>query len=136
MRARWSRRRSHRCRLHGAAGAGRRSRTRLLRTAARRRKARERSWVSCLKSTSCRELAREVLERSIAGEPPRELPRALVAESCGPALFGVLVEGLADRFEPALCDTYARLFSQAIGWVRNDFHPALLVARYERVRRV
>jgi ADP-heptose:LPS heptosyltransferase len=89
-----------------------------------------------LKSTSCRDLAQEVLERSIAGEPPRELPRALGADRCGGALFGILVEGLADRFEPALCDTYARLFSQAIAWVRNDFHPALLVARYERVRRV
>ncbi len=35
-------------------------------------------------------------------------------EPCGQALFGILVEGLADRFEPALCDAYARLFSQAV----------------------
>jgi len=48
----------------------------------------------------------------------------------------VLVEGLADRFEPALCDAYARLFSQAIAYAREGLHPALLVARYERVRRV
>jgi ADP-heptose:LPS heptosyltransferase len=87
-------------------------------------------------STSCKDLAQGILERCIAGEPPQELPRALTAEACGKALFGILVEGLADRFEPALCDSYARLFSQAIGYAREGFHPALLVARYERVRRV
>jgi len=38
---------------------------------------------------------------------------------------------LADRFEPALCDVYARLFSQAIA----GQDPAALMARYERVRR-
>jgi ADP-heptose:LPS heptosyltransferase len=64
------------------------------------------------------------------------MPRALAAEACGSSLFGILVEGLADRFEPALCDTYARLFAQAIAYVREGFHPALLVGRYERVRRV
>ena len=64
------------------------------------------------------------------------LPRTLAAERCAAALFGTLVEGLADRFEPALCDDYARLFSQAIAYEREGFHPALLVARYERIRRV
>jgi hypothetical protein len=38
----------------------------------------------------------------------------LMEEPCAQALFGILVEGLGDRFEPALCDIYARLFSQAI----------------------
>ncbi len=52
-------------------------------------------------------------------------------EPCGHALFSILVEGLADRFEPSLCDAYARLFAQA---VESD-DPAPLVARYERVRR-
>lgn len=60
----------------------------------------------------------------------------LVQESCGSALFGILVEGLADRFEPALCDAYAHLFAQAVAHVRPGEHPATLVARYERVRRV
>lgn len=55
----------------------------------------------------------------------------LVEEPCAKALFGILVEGLADRFEPALCDVYARLFSQAIA----GEDPAALVARYQRVRR-
>ena len=43
-----------------------------------------------------------------AGEPSRRLPRALLEDACGQALFGILAEGLADRFEPALCDVYAR----------------------------
>jgi ADP-heptose:LPS heptosyltransferase len=54
---------------------------------------------------------------------------------CAPALFGVLVEGLADRFEPALCDTYARLFSQAIASVTGA-DASTLVSRYKWVRRI
>ena len=68
-----------------------------------------------------------MLEQCIAGNPPVELPRILLEEPCAQALFGILVEGLGDRFEPALCDVYARLFSQAI--------PGTDLARYERVRR-
>jgi ADP-heptose:LPS heptosyltransferase len=67
----------------------------------------------------------------MAGNPPVRLPHALLEEPCAKALFGILVEGLADRFEPALCDVYARLFSQAIA----GQDPAALVTRYERVRR-
>ena len=63
--------------------------------------------------------------------PPERLPRALLEEPCAKALFGILVEGLGDRFEPALCDAYARLFSQAI----EGQDAASLVARYDRVRR-
>jgi hypothetical protein len=42
------------------------------------------------------------------------------------ALFGILAEGLADRFEPALCEVYADLFAPAI--------PGADAARYRRVR--
>ena len=56
-----------------------------------------------------------------------ELPRILLEEPCAQALFGILVEGLGDRFEPALCDVYARLFSHVI--------PGADLARYDRVRR-
>jgi ADP-heptose:LPS heptosyltransferase len=63
------------------------------------------------------------------------LPPALVEEPGGQALFGILVEGLADRFEPALCDVYARLFSRAVAHVADNVDPALLMARYQRVRR-
>jgi len=88
-----------------------------------------------LTSTSCNQTAREALNQCLAGQPPAELPRALVDEPGGEALFGILVEGLADRFEPSLCDDYARLFSQAVAHVAGHVDPASLVARYERVRR-
>ena len=45
------------------------------------------------------------------------------------------MEGLADRFEPALCDAYVKLFSQAVACVAG-LDAAWLEARYERVRRV
>src|ERR1019366_822396 len=86
-----------------------------------------RSWGSSLRSTSCDQVARDVLRQCMAGDPPVELPRALLEEPCAQALFGILVEGLGDRFEPALCDIYARLFSHAI--------PGADLARYDRVRR-
>ena len=63
------------------------------------------------------------------------MPPALLDDPGGPALFGILVEGLADRFEPRLCDMYARLFSQAVAQAAENVDPASLVARYERVRR-
>jgi ADP-heptose:LPS heptosyltransferase len=68
-----------------------------------------------------------VLDDCIAGRPPKRLPAALLANPCARVLFSVLVEGLADRFEPALCDIYARLFSAVI--------PGADLARYERIRR-
>jgi ADP-heptose:LPS heptosyltransferase len=84
-----------------------------------------------LRSISCEATAREVLRLCIAGNPPAELPRNLLEVPCAQALFGILIEGLSDRFEPALCDIYARLFSQAI----EGEDPAALFARYQRVRR-
>jgi ADP-heptose:LPS heptosyltransferase len=88
-----------------------------------------------LQSTSCREIAQQVLEQCIAGKPPKALPHALIEEPCSAPLFSVLVEGLADRFEPALCDAYARLFSQAIAHVTGE-DAGRIVSRYEYVRRV
>ncbi len=87
-------------------------------------------------STSCSETAEELLARAIAGERPAELPRALLEEPCNQALFSILAEGLADRFEPALCDVYAQWFSQAIAAVVDGADAAALLARYRRVRRV
>jgi ADP-heptose:LPS heptosyltransferase len=67
-----------------------------------------------LTSTSCEDAARAVLADCIEGRGPDRLPRELTDPACAHALFGILAEGLGDRFEPALCDVYARLFSQAI----------------------
>ena len=80
-----------------------------------------------MRSTSCEFLAQSLLESCVAGNPPQRLPRVLLEEPCAQALFGILVEGLGDRFEPTLCDIYARLFSPAI--------PGADLARYDRVRR-
>ena len=52
-----------------------------------------------------------MLADCIAGRPPKNLPATLLQDQCARALFGVLVEGLADRFDPALCEIYARLFA-------------------------
>jgi ADP-heptose:LPS heptosyltransferase len=63
------------------------------------------------------------------------LPSCLLEEPCAQALFGILVEGLADRFEPALCDAYVRLFAGAVAPANPAWKARSLVARYERVRR-
>ena len=60
-------------------------------------------------STSCKQIADDLLARCLRGEQPDRLPPALVEDACGGALFGTFVEGLADRFEPAFCTIYARL---------------------------
>jgi ADP-heptose:LPS heptosyltransferase len=88
-----------------------------------------------LRSISCREIALKVLEACIAGNPPRKLPPSLIEEPCGPGLFGTLAEGLADRFEPALCDAYVRLFAQAVEYAHPNVDAASLVARYQQVRK-
>ena len=88
-----------------------------------------------MRSTSCKQLAEELLAECVAGKPPKKLPLVLLQEPCAQALFGTLVEGLADRFEPALCDAYARLFAQALAAVDPSWDAVSLVARYERVRR-
>jgi ADP-heptose:LPS heptosyltransferase len=80
-----------------------------------------------LTSTSCSEIARDLLARAIAGDAPAALPAALLDDACGQTLFGILAEGLADRFEPSLCDVYADLFAPAL--------PGADAARYRRVRR-
>ena len=74
------------------------------------------------------------MAQCVAGDPPKKLPSSLLEEPCAQALFGILVEGLADRFEPDLCDAYARLFSQALCHADASLDPMSLVARYERVR--
>jgi ADP-heptose:LPS heptosyltransferase len=85
-----------------------------------------------LASTSCNEIAQRLLAQCLAGgEPDLWAVRELVDRECSDALFRIVVEGLADRFEPRLCDAYADIFSEVIG---PD--AAVVRSRYERVRRV
>jgi ADP-heptose:LPS heptosyltransferase len=80
---------------------------------------------------TCNECAAMLLDHCLRGEVwPPELLRALADDECSDTLFRVVAEGLADRFEPALCGTYAALFAEAIA----PGESAALVERYRRVR--
>ncbi len=60
----------------------------------------------------------QLLDLCLRGQPwsPELLDRAL-AEDDGRALISIVVERLGDLFEPRLCDTYARLFSEVVARV-------------------
>ncbi len=82
-------------------------------------------------SISCNERAERLLESCLRGaEWPPELLSVLAGDECSEALFRVVAEGLADRFEPELCDIYAALFAEAIA----PGESGALVDRYRRVR--
>ncbi|MGI8989596.1 MAG: hypothetical protein ACR2I2_08440 [Bryobacteraceae bacterium] len=84
---------------------------------------------------SCIERAGTLLRYCLDGRAwPKELLHELVDE-CPEEFFRVVVEGLADLFEPRLCDTYAVLFSEAIEYVLPELGAGALVERYNRVRR-
>lgn len=82
-------------------------------------------------STSCNGRAARLLDLCLRGEPwPPELLQSLAGDECSEAFFRVVVEGLADRFEPALCDTYAGLLAEAA----EPGNSEKLVERYRRIR--
>jgi len=92
-----------------------------------------------LASTSPEELARELLRLSLDGAAwPDEAVRMLAgdadSEAANKVLFTGLVEPLADRFDPLLCDVYAREFSRVLALVCGDLNADALVARYRRIR--
>lgn len=85
-------------------------------------------------STLCNQAAQELLERCLNAETwPAELVRALATEQCSEILLRVVVEGLADRFEPRLCEVYAKLMCQAMECVA-PVNAEELLARYQRLR--
>lgn len=95
----------------------------------------------------CHRLAEQLLAQCLAGKTPA-LPEFMplislaafgdppLAQEASRALFGILAEGLADRFDPQLADTYARIFSHAIALVFPEADPSRLLERYQAVRRV
>lgn len=98
-----------------------------------------------MESISPNELALELLNHCLRGPGwPEELASALIEEAldedelmarrASRALFSVVVERLADLFEPRLCNVYARLFASVIQRAIPDLKAVDLVARYERVR--
>jgi len=100
-----------------------------------------------LESISPSELAVELLNHCLRGSQwPDDVLEALVAEALDEderlavpatrALFSILVERLADLFEPRLCDTYAALFSRVIEQALPRLKARDLVRRYNTVRAV
>jgi len=88
-----------------------------------------------LASTSCNDLAAQLLACCLNGERwPDDLLRQLTTPACADSLFRVVVERLADLFEPRLCDTYADLFSEVIAGAVPELKAAELRARYDRIR--
>jgi ADP-heptose:LPS heptosyltransferase len=89
-----------------------------------------------LANISCDQAARELLECCLRGEPwPRSLLLRLMEDDCSRELFRIVAEGLADRFEPALCDTYSEIFSEALAAVEPELDAEALLARYRRIRK-
>jgi len=89
-----------------------------------------------LASTSCNDLAEQLLASCLTGERwPDDLLRQLASPACSDSLFRVVVERLADLFEPRLCDIYAAMFSELIAHAIPDLRAQDLLARYQRVRR-
>jgi len=89
-----------------------------------------------LENTSADSLARELLKHCLAGSPyPEHLLDQLLVGDRSRALFRIVVERLADLFDPRLCGVYADLFSQVIARRIPDLHAEHILARYDRVRR-
>jgi ADP-heptose:LPS heptosyltransferase len=88
-----------------------------------------------LENISAETLAQDLLAHCLESKPwPEHLLADLVAHDGDRALFRIVVERLADLFDPRLCRVYAELFSQVIAR-RTGLHADHLVARYERIRR-
>jgi hypothetical protein len=89
-----------------------------------------------LENTSADRTAHELLEFCLAAAPwPEHLLDRLLKGDGDVALFRVVVEHLADLFEPRLCRVYADLFAEVIARKIPGLHAEHLVARYERVRK-
>jgi ADP-heptose:LPS heptosyltransferase len=89
-----------------------------------------------LPSTGAEDAARELLDCALSGRAWREETLARVAEGEGSQwLFRIVAEGLADRFEPRLCDVYAEMFSEVLAR-HTGLDAQHLLERYRRVRKV
>lgn len=88
-----------------------------------------------MENTSAEAIAQQLLGCCLDQHPwPQHLLDDLLACGGDRELFRIVVERLADLFEPRLCRVYAELFSEVIA-KRTGLHTDHLVARYERVCR-
>jgi hypothetical protein len=89
-----------------------------------------------LQNISAENLARNLLAHCLESRPwPGRLLDELLACGGDRELFRIVVEQLADLFEPRLCLVYAELFSEVIARRIPTLHAEHLVARYQRIRR-
>lgn len=89
-----------------------------------------------MENTSPETAAQELLKHCLAGSSfPEHLLDRLLEGDAGRVLFRVVVERLADLFEPRLCRVYGDLFAEVIARRIPGLHAEHLLARYERVRR-
>jgi len=80
------------------------------------------------------QLAQQLLRHCLDGTPwPHELLDRLLEGERSQSLFRIVVERLADLFEPRLCRVYAELMSEAIGLSISELHAPHLVERYQRI---
>jgi len=87
-----------------------------------------------LENTSAEILAQDLLDHCLEARPwPEHLLANLIACGGDRELFRIVVERLADLFEPHLCSVYAELFSAVIAR-RTGLHAQHLEARYNRIR--
>ncbi|MBV9674706.1 MAG: hypothetical protein JO185_00110, partial [Acidobacteriaceae bacterium] len=56
-----------------------------------------------------------------------------VARAATRAFFSIVIERLADLFEPSLCEIYVRLFTRVIARAIPDYDADDLVVRYRRI---
>jgi hypothetical protein len=89
-----------------------------------------------LANTSPEQIARRILDACLTGEPWRKEQVDFLVDSNADALFQVVAEGLADRFDPLLTDSYVDIFSYAIARVDHRFTASELRTRYAHLRRV
>jgi ADP-heptose:LPS heptosyltransferase len=84
-----------------------------------------------LANTSCSDKARALLAQYIDGEPVAEEAIDSLRE-CSGEFFGIVVEGLADRFDPRLCDAYVDVFTRI--FTRDSEERSRLKQRYASIR--
>ena len=90
-------------------------------------------------STSPENLARQILEQCIAGQPWSADALAALVSECDSAqgtlaLFAGLVEPLGDLFEPSLADRYVEIFSEVIAQSLAGQNAAELRERHLRIK--
>jgi hypothetical protein len=86
-----------------------------------------------LASTLTNPIAEHVLDQCIAGNMwSKEDVHAIRSDD---SLIRIVAEGLADRFEPRLCDIYTEMFAWVLAEEARDLNEKDLVDRYRRVRR-